>query len=88
MLNYKTFVAASLMSTMLASHAFAQCADCAIYPDRDPFTQGLATPAGKTGAPNGPISRRATNNAHAEMRGHYSQRVGHRNSIDSSRPEK
>ena len=74
MMNYKTLVAASLMSTIFASHAFAQCADCSVYQNRDPFTEGLATSAGKTGGPNGAIHSHAVNDARAEMRGH--QRAG------------
>jgi hypothetical protein len=72
MMNYKALVAASLMSTTFASHAFAQCADCSVYQNRDPFTQGLATtPESRTAEPNGAIRGHAVNNAHAQMRGHY-----------------
>jgi hypothetical protein len=75
MMNYKTLVAASLMSTIFASHAFAQCADCSVYQNRDPFTEGLTTtPESRTAEPNGAIRSHAVNNAHAQMRGH--QRVG------------
>jgi hypothetical protein len=88
MMNYKTLVAAALMSTVLASSAFAQCADCSIYQDRDPFTQGLATPAGRPAGPNAAISPHATNNARAEMRSHYSHGAGRGNGFDSNRPRK
>jgi hypothetical protein len=49
MMNYKTLVVASLMSITLISAAFAQCVQCAIYPDRDPLNNGALTPAGKMG---------------------------------------
>ncbi len=50
MVNYKTLVAAaSLMSLALPSSAFAQCTECAIYPDRDPLNKLEKTPAGKMG---------------------------------------
>jgi hypothetical protein len=55
-MNYKTLVAASLMSIALTSAAFAQCVDCAIYPDRDSLNKGAPTPASKMGltGPGGP----------------------------------
>lgn len=46
-MNYKTLIAASLMSITLTSAAFAQCTDCAMYPDRDYLNKGVATPASK-----------------------------------------
>ena len=50
-MNYKTLVAASLMSIALTSAAtsaaYAQCTDCAQYPDRDYLNKGAATPASK-----------------------------------------
>jgi len=46
-MNYKTLVAASLMSIALTSAAFAQCTDCALYPDRDYLNKGVPTPASK-----------------------------------------
>ena len=49
MMNYKTLVAASLISIALPSYAFAQCTECALYPDRDPLNKGAQTPAGKSG---------------------------------------
>jgi hypothetical protein len=92
MMNYKTLVAAaSLMSMALPSSAFAQCTECAIYPDRDPLNKLEKTPAGKMGLeqpggaapPPNAAGRPSTantvnnpNNARAEMRGHYSQRPG------------
>ena len=44
-MNYKTLIAASLMSITLTSAAFAQCTDCAMYPDRDYLNKGVPTPA-------------------------------------------
>ena len=46
-MNYKTFVAASLMSIALTPAAFAQCGECAMYPDRDYLNKGVPTPASK-----------------------------------------
>ena len=50
-MNYKTLVAASLMSIALSSvatsAAFAQCTDCAMYPERDYLNKGVPTPASK-----------------------------------------
>jgi hypothetical protein len=83
--NKKRLAAASLMlataaltSVALTSYAAAQCAECAIYQDRDPFTSGLATAPGKPAG--APAANRAAsthgvnnvNNAHAEMRGPHS----------------
>ena len=69
--------AASLASTVFASDASAQCAECALHQDRDPFTQGLVTkPAPK---PGGAVStqNRYQNpyNARAEMRGYRGRHV-------------
>jgi hypothetical protein len=50
MKNYKTLVAASLMSIALTSAAFAQCSDCALFPDRDVLNGGAPTPASKMGS--------------------------------------
>ena len=91
-MNYKTLVAAaSLMSMALPSSAFAQCTECAIYPDRDPLNKLEKTPAGKMGLeqpggaaalPNAAVPPSTANtvnnpnNARAEMRGQYSQRPG------------
>jgi hypothetical protein len=90
MVNYKMLVAAaSLMLMALPSSAFAQCTECAIYPDRDPLNKLEKTPAGKmgleqpggaaappsaAGTPNTANTVNNPNNARAEMRGHYSQR--------------
>jgi len=52
-MNYKTLVAASLMSIALTSAAFAQCVDCALYPDRDVLNNGAQTPASKIVQPGG-----------------------------------
>jgi hypothetical protein len=90
MMNYKKrLVAASLMlatasltSMLLTSYAAAQCAECSIYPNRDPFTGGLETSAGKpVGAvppavSNAAVPSHAANNAHAEMRGHHGRNAG------------
>src|SRR6266702_5712823 len=92
MMNYKTLVAAaSLMSMALPSSAFAQCTECAIYPDRDPLNKlektpaskmGLEQPGGAAALPNAAVPPSTANtvnnpnNARAEMRGHYSQRPG------------
>ncbi len=46
-MNYKTLVAASLMSIALTSAAFAQCGECAMFPDRDYLNKGAPTPASK-----------------------------------------
>jgi hypothetical protein len=51
-MNYKTLVAASLMSIALTSAAFAQCATCAINPDRDVYSNEQ-TPASKMARPGG-----------------------------------
>jgi len=50
-MNYKTLVAASVMSVVLTSAAFAQCVDCALYPDRDSLNNGAPTPASKLAVP-------------------------------------
>ena len=52
-MNYKTLVAASLMSIALTSAAFAQCVDCALHPDRDVLNSGAQTPASKMVQPGG-----------------------------------
>lgn len=71
---FLTVAAACLASTVFTSYAFAQCAECALYPDRDPWTQGLVTtPAPK---PRGAVSPHNPYNAHAEMRGHHGRYVG------------
>jgi hypothetical protein len=79
MTNYKKrLAAASLMlatatltSMVFTSYAAAQCAECAMYQDRDPFTNGLKTATGKPApaANNAAVSAHGANNAHAEMRG-------------------
>lgn len=62
-----TLAAASLVSIAFVSRASAQCAECAQYPNRDPFTQGLVTrPEPHATVPSGPSL--GTRNAHAEMR--------------------
>jgi len=86
MMDYKTLVAASLMSLTLSSHAFAQCVDCAMYPNRDHLNGGVETPASKMGVDQsrGTTPATAANNANAEVRGHDLQRSGH----DSNRSKK
>jgi hypothetical protein len=82
MMNYKTLVAASVMSIALTSAAFAQCVDCAMYPDRDHLNNGAPTPASKMGvtrpggapAANTANSGNSANNAHAEARDHHIRR--------------
>jgi hypothetical protein len=86
MTNYKTLVAAALISISLSSSAFAQCVQCAMYPNRDTYT-GEETPAGKMGLvrPGGAAfantSGNTANNAYARVRDHYLQaprkRLGH-----------
>jgi hypothetical protein len=90
--NYKTLVAASLMSIALTSAAFAQCVDCALYPDRDVLNNGAPTPASKQGltrpggAPgaNTANSENSARNARAEARDHHLQRSGHRSGVDGN----
>ena len=75
-MNYKTFVAASLMSIALTSAAFAQCTDCALYPDRDYLNKGVPTPASKmmmerpggVASASTTISENGASNARAEAR--------------------
>ena len=62
-MNYKTLVAASLMSIALTSAAFAQCTDCAQYPDRDFLNKGAPTPASKMMAQPGGAAN-SENGAH------------------------
>jgi hypothetical protein len=90
-MNYKTLVAASLMSIALTSAAFAQCTDCALYPDRDPLNNGAETPASKmglttSGAPRANTAHSATgvNNARAEARHHHLRRSSHRSDVDGN----
>ena len=83
MTNYKTLVAAALTSILLSSSAFAQCAECALYPNRDPLNGGVETPAAKMGLmrPGGAASANTANNAYARARDHDLQaprkRLGH-----------
>ena len=62
-MNYKTLVAASLMSIALTSAAFAQCGECALYPDRDYLNKGAPTLASKMMA-EGAGTANSGNNAH------------------------
>jgi hypothetical protein len=83
-MNYKTLVAASLMSIALTSAAFAQCVDCALYPDRDVLNNGAPTPASKMGltGPGGAAGTNTANsgnsasNARAEAPNHHLRRSG------------
>ncbi|WP_136626484.1 hypothetical protein [Bradyrhizobium macuxiense] len=73
-----TLAAAFMASMMFTSSASAQCAECAQYPDRDPFTQGLAVkpaPAPTVGQ-GGVASPRSPSNARAEMRPRHGRTVG------------
>jgi hypothetical protein len=97
-MNYKTLIAASLMSIALTSAAFAQCTDCALFPDRDPLNNGAETPASKmglttSGAPRTNNAHSANNNAHsangvnnarAEARGHHLRRSSHKSGVDGN----
>lgn len=83
MMNYKTLVAASMMSISLTSYASAQCTECATYPDRDNLNGGALTPAGKMGLvrPGGaagpvvnPNAINNPDNARAEFRDQQSRR--------------
>jgi hypothetical protein len=97
MMNYKTLVAASLMSIALTSAASAQCADCATYPDRDNLNNGAQTPAAKMGLmkPGGAAGSPSTantansannvNNARAEVRSPHLRRSGHERGVDAHR---
>ncbi len=87
MVNYKkslvavslALAAATLTSIASTSSAFAQCADCSVYQDRDPFTEGLRTaPANQPPAAVAPRAANpgAPNNANAEMRNRRSRTVG------------
>jgi len=74
-MNYKTLVAACLMSIALTSPTFAQCTECALYPDRDVLNKGAPTPASKMMAqPGGAAGANTANsvnrayNARAEAR--------------------
>ena len=82
------------MSIALTSYAFAQCTECAIYPDRDNLNGGAQTPAGKMGLvrPGGaagivvdPDVVNNPNNARAEFR-HQRSRRG--SSIDGNRTKR
>jgi len=91
-MNYKMLVAASLISIVLPSAAFAQCADCAMFPDRDSLNKGAPTPASKMGltGPGGAAGARTgnsesnANNARAEARDHHLRRSGHRSAVEGN----
>lgn len=96
MMNYKTLVAASVMSIVLTSSAFAQCVDCAMYPNRDYLNNGAPTPAARMSQP-GPggaarsnfrsseNSANTSNNARAEMREQRVRKPGRAHHLDSNR---
>jgi hypothetical protein len=89
-MNYKTLVAASLMSIALTSAAFAQCVDCALYPNRDVLNNGTPTPASKIlpgggAGSNTANSKNSANNARAEMPAHHLRRSGHGSGVDGNR---
>jgi hypothetical protein len=74
-MNYKILVAASLISIALPSAAFAQCTDCAMYPDRDVLNKGAPTPASKMMAePGGAAGASTANSANSA----YNARAGAR----------
>ena len=80
-MNYKTLVAASLMSIALTSAAFAQCLDCAQYPDRDFLNKGAPTPASKMMQPGGAAGASTANSEHSV----YNARAGTRVADESAR---
>jgi hypothetical protein len=90
-MNYKTLVAASLMSIALTSAAFAQCVECAIHPDRDVLNNGAPTPASKMGltrpggtaGTNSANSANSANNARAEAGVHHQRQSDHK-SVDGT----
>ena len=74
-MNYKILVAASLISIALPSAAFAQCTECAMYPDRDVLNKGAPTPASKMMAePGGAAGASTANSANSA----YNARAGAR----------
>lgn len=77
-MNYKTLGAASLTLMVLTSSAFAQCADCAMYPDRDHLNGGVQVPAAKMGlmGPSGAAPANTGNNSYAGIRDKYLQQSG------------
>ncbi|QPF87489.1 hypothetical protein IC762_14880 [Bradyrhizobium genosp. L] len=80
MKNRKELIVASLAfaaaSLAFASPASAQCSECALYPSRDPFTQGLAiTPAAPANDVASPAVPRSARNAHAQLRQHHAHHV-------------
>jgi len=84
-MNYKTLVAASVMSVVLTSAAFAQCVDCALYPDRDSLNNGAPTPASKLAVPgsaNTANSQHSASNARAEASSRHLRRTAHGSGVD------
>lgn len=71
-----TLAAAALPSLAFTSPASAQCSECAIYSNRDPFTQGLArTPATPDNAASPAVRTRSARNARAQVREHHAHHV-------------
>jgi hypothetical protein len=80
-LSAAAIVCAAFFGT--AAPAAAQCADCALYPDRDHLNGGVQTPAAKgIGQPGGAANNagaappNTVNNANAGIRGHYLKQSG------------
>ena len=67
MTTYKLLAAASLGLIMLTSQASAQCADCAMYPNRDHLNGGIETPAGRLGLEHAGGAASTYNGANAQM---------------------
>ena len=84
---YKTLVAASLMSIALTSSAFAQCADCAQYPDRDYLNKGAQTPAGKMGLMRPGGAAGSANNTNSKNAAGSANATNSENSANNARAE-
>lgn len=72
-MNYKTFAAASLAIMVSTSYAYAQCSDCAQFPERDHLNGGVQVPAAKMGlqGPGGAAPGYHGSNAYAGIRDQY-----------------
>lgn len=88
---YKTLVAASLISVALTSPSFAQCTECAMYPDRDALNKGAATPASKMEQPGAAgastvssVDRTYNARAAARVAGEPVRRTPRRNYLDAN----
>jgi hypothetical protein len=75
----KTLFAAALALMISTSYASAQCADCAMYPDRDHLNGGVQVPAARMGlmGPGGAASTSTPNGA-AGARAQYMPQPGSR----------